>query len=117
MERFLESNPGLKSRFNKNIQFEDYSKSELISILKLFCTQNDMVLTTETEQQIDRYLERLISNKPDNFANGHEMRNLFETMYSNQANRLADQVDITDEALTSLTIEDLPPFIWEHFSI
>ncbi|WP_418732149.1 hypothetical protein [Dysosmobacter sp.] len=117
MERFLESNPGLKSRFNKNIQFEDYSKSELISILKLFCTQNDMVLTTETEQQIDRYLERLISNKPDNFANGREMRNLFETMYSNQANRLADQVDITDEALTSLTIEDLPPFIWEHFSI
>lgn len=76
-----------------------------------------MVLTTETEQQIDRYLERLISNKPDNFANGREMRNLFETMYSNQANRLADQVDITDEALTSLTIEDLPPFIWEHFSI
>ena len=117
MERFLESNPGLKSRFNKNIQFEDYSKSELISILKLFCTQNDMVLTTETEQQIDRYLERPISNKPDNFANGREMRNLFETMYSNQANRLADQVDITDEALTSLTIEDLPPFIWEHFSI
>jgi len=117
MERFLESNPGLKSRFNKNIQFEDYSKSELISILKLFCTQNDMVLTTETEQQIDRYLERLISNKTDNFANGREMRNLFETMYSNQANRLADQVDITDEALTSLTIEDLPPFIWEHFSI
>jgi len=117
MERFLESNPGLKSRFNKNIQFEDYSKSEMISILKLFCTQNDMVLTTETEQQIDRYLERLISNKPDNFANGREMRNLFETMYSNQANRLADQVDITDEALTSLTIEDLPPFIWEHFSI
>lgn len=117
MERFLESNPGLKSRFNKNIQFEDYSKSELISILKLFCTQNDMVLTTETEQQIDRYLERLISNKPDNFANGREMRNLFETMYSNQANRSADQVDITDEALTSLTIEDLPPFIWEHFSI
>lgn len=117
MERFLESNPGLKSRFNKNIQFEDYSKSELISILKLFCTQNDMVLTTETEQQIDCYLEWLISNKPDNFANGREMRNLFETMYLNQANRLADQVDITDEALTSLTIEDLPPFVWEHFAV
>lgn len=114
MERFLESNPGLKSRFNKNIQFEDYSKSELFSILKLFCTQNDMVLTTEAEQQIDYYLEWLISNKPDNFANGREMRNLFETMYSNQANRLADQVDITDEALTSLTIDDLPRFILER---
>lgn len=117
MERFLESNPGLKSRFNKSIQFEDYSKSELISILELFCSQNDMVLTVEAEHNIDCYLEWLISNKPDNFANGREMRNLFETMYSNQANRLADRVDLTDEELTSLTIEDLPPFVWEYFVV
>lgn len=114
MERFLESNPGLKSRFNKNILFEDYSKSELISILKSFCTQNDMVLTAEAEHDIDCYLEWLISNKPDNFANGREMRNLFETMYSNQANRLADELDISDDALTSLTVSDLPKFILEH---
>lgn len=114
MERFLESNPGLKSRFNKNILFEDYSRSELISILKSFCAQNDMVLTAEAEHNIDRYLEWLISNKPDNFANGREMRNLFETMYSNQANRLADELDISDDALTSLTIADLPQFVLER---
>lgn len=114
MERFLESNPGLKSRFNKNILFEDYSRSELISILKSFCTQNDMVLTAEAEHDIDCYLEWLISNKPDNFANGREMRNLFETMYSNQANRLADELDISDDALTSLTIADLPQFVLDR---
>ena len=114
MERFLESNPGLKSRFNKNILFEDYSRSELISILKSFCTQNDMVLTDEAEHDIDCYLEWLISNKPDNFANGREMRNLFETMYSNQANRLADALDITDDALMSLTAEDLPQYVFER---
>ena len=114
MERFLESNPGLKSRFNKNILFEDYSRSELISILKSFCAQNDMVLTAEAEHDIDRYLEWLISNKPDSFANGREMRNLFETMYSNQANRLADELDISDDALTSLTISDLPQFVLER---
>lgn len=114
MERFLESNPGLKSRFNKNILFEDYSRSELISILKSFCAQNDMVLTAEAEHNIDRYLEWLISNKPDNFANGREMRNLFETMYSNQANRLADELDISDDALTSLMIADLPQFVLER---
>jgi len=113
MERFLESNPGLKSRFNKNILFEDYSRAELISILKSFCAQNDMVLTAEAEYDIDCYLEWLISNKPDNFANGREMRNLFETMYSNQANRLADEVDISDDALTSLTVADLPQFVLE----
>jgi len=114
MERFLESNPGLKSRFNKNILFEDYSRAELISILKSFCAQNDMVLTAEAEYDIDCYLEWLISNKPDNFANGREMRNLFETMYSNQANRLADEVDISDDALTSLTVADLPQFVLER---
>lgn len=114
MERFLESNPGLKSRFNKNILFEDYSRSELISILKSFCAQNDMALTAEAEDNIDCYLEWLISNKPDNFANGREMRNLFETMYSNQANRLADESDISDDALTSLTVADLPHFVLEH---
>lgn len=114
MERFLESNPGLKSRFNKNILFEDYSRSELISILKLFCAQNDMVLTAEVEHNIDCYLEWLVSNKPDNFANGREMRNLFETMYSNQANRLADELDISDDALTNLTIADLPQFVLER---
>ncbi len=114
MERFLESNPGLKSRFNKNIIFEDYSRAELISILKSFCAQNDMALTTEAEQDIDYYLEWLISNKPDNFANGREMRNLFETMYSNQANRLADELIISDDALTSLTVADLPQFVLER---
>lgn len=94
--------------------FEDYSRAELISILKSFCAQNDMALTTEAEQDIDYYLEWLISNKPDNFANGREMRNLFETMYSNQANRLADELIISDDALTSLTVADLPQFVLER---
>lgn len=62
----------------------------------------------------DYYLEWLISNKPDNFANGREMRNLFETMYSNQANRLADELIISDDALTSLTVADLPQFVLER---
>ncbi len=114
MERFLESNPGLKSRFNKNIQFADYSKEELISILHSFCSQNDMIITSEAEQHIDRYLEWLIANKPENFANGREMRNLFETMYSYQANRLSEQADISDEDLTNLTVADLPPFVLER---
>ena len=54
------------------------------------------------------------ANKPDNFANGREMRNLFETMYSNQANRLADELIISDDALTSLTVADLPQFVLER---
>ena len=114
MEQFLESNPGLKSRFNKNILFDDYSKQELISILNSFCSQNDMLLTTDAETQISNYVEWLLSHKPDNFANGREMRNLFEAMYSNQADRIASQLDISDEDLMSLTADDLPRYVLEH---
>ena len=82
MEEFLESNPGLKSRFNKSITFEDYSEEELLEIFGLFCSSNDMVLSESTEQALKAYLAQLCLEKPENFANGREMRNLFETALS-----------------------------------
>ena len=111
METFLESNPGLKSRFNKYIEFEDYSEEELYEIFKLSCDENDMKLSYEAEDYLKDYLKKLVNNKPDNFANGREMRNLFETAKQNQANRIAARLisesNITDEELNELTVEDL----------
>lgn len=111
METFLDSNPGLKSRFNKFIEFEDYSEEELFEIFKLSCDENDMKLNHEAEEYLKKYLKKLVSNKPDNFANGREMRNLFETAKQNQANRIAARLisesNITDEELNELTVEDL----------
>lgn len=111
METFLESNPGLKSRFNKYIEFEDYSEEELYEIFKLSCDENDMMLNHEAEEYLKKYLNKLVNNKPDNFANGREMRNLFETAKQNQANRIAARLisesNITDEELNELTVEDL----------
>lgn len=49
----------------------------------------------------------MCQNKPDNFANGREMRNLFEKALSNQANRLAQIADISDDTLNEIKIEDL----------
>ena len=111
METFLESNPGLKSRFNKYIEFEDYSEEELYEIFKLSCDENDMMLNHEAEEYLKKYLNKLVNNKPDNFANGREMRNLFETAKQNQANRIAvrliSESNITDEELNELTVDDL----------
>ena len=107
MEEFLESNPGLKSRFNKSITFEDYSEEELLEIFGLFCSSNDMVLSESAEQALKAYLSQLCLEKPENFANGREMRNLFETALSNQANRLAELTSITDDELNEITTEDL----------
>ena len=111
MEQFLESNPGLKSRFNKNIMFEDYSKEELLSIFYVFCQPYQMKLSEEAERSLKAYLEWLVQNKDANFANGREMRNLFESALSNQANRLAEMADITDEELNTIEAADFPEWV------
>ena len=107
MEKFLESNPGLKSRFNKNIFFEDYSKEELMAIFRSFCEKYSMQLSSDAEKSLEQYLYKLCQNKPENFANGREMRNLFETAYENQANRLAALTEISDNELNEITVDDL----------
>lgn len=111
METFLESNPGLKSRFNKSILFDDYTELELYEILLSFCGNYDMRLNDEAESKVRSYLTWLLQNKPENFANGREMRNLFETAISNQVDRLALSGDTTDEALSTITERDLPEYV------
>ena len=114
MEIFLDSNPGLKSRFNKHIVFDDYSNDELLAIFKAFCAPYGMELNSEAESCIEAYLEHLVANKPENFANGREMRNLFESVVENQANRLSMQNDLSDEDLSVFVKADLPAWVLEQ---
>lgn len=107
MNRFLESNPGLKSRFNKSIIFEDYSPNELLDIFELFCKLNDMKLSSDARDNLIQYLSKLNNEKSENFANGREMRNLFEKAFTNQANRLSHYNDISDEELNIIKTEDI----------
>lgn len=107
MKKFLESNPGLKSRFNKNIFFEDYSEDELFEIFYSSCNRYGMRLTEEAKNTLKNYLHRLCQNKPENFANGREMRNIFEQTYTNQANRIAEIEDVSDEELNEIVVDDL----------
>lgn len=107
MNRFLESNPGLKSRFNKSIIFEDYSPNELLDIFELFCKLNDMKLSSDARDNLIQYLSKLNNKKSENFANGREMRNLFEKAFTNQANRLSHYNDISDEELNIIKTEDI----------
>ena len=111
MEQFLGSNPGLKSRFNKNIMFEDYTEDELLCIFNAFCKPFSMKLSDEAECCVKAYLHWLVQHKSENFANGREMRNLFELALSNQANRLAEKADISDEELNEIAKDDLPVWV------
>lgn len=106
MEKFLYSNPGLESRFNKFIYFDDYDDKELYDIFMLMCDESNLVLDDGAEQYLREYFKKMYENRSANFANGRAVRNLFEEVLTSQANRLAQKTDITDEELNTLTYED-----------
>ena len=70
-----------------------------------------MKLSEDAERNLKVYLGWLVQNKDANFANGREMRNLFETALSNQANRLANMSDITNEELNTIEVVDFPEWV------
>ena len=107
MESFLQSNPGLKYRFNEYIHFDDYSKEELFLIFGLLCEQNDFRMDLEAQDTLKSYLNELCNHKPDNFANGREMRNLFDKSKKAHSNRLASLNEISDEDLITFKKDDL----------
>ncbi|MBP3871791.1 MAG: AAA family ATPase [Faecalicoccus sp.] len=111
MKQFLESNPGLKSRFNKYITFEDYSEEELFEIFNAFSQPYGFKLSSEAEQALKGYLHWVVQHKPENFANGREIRNIFETSVRNQANRFANIADVTEAQLSEIIQQDLPDWV------
>ncbi|HFR3797759.1 TPA: AAA family ATPase [Streptococcus suis] len=107
MNDFLESNPGLRSRFNKLIHFPDYTAEELLEIFNSYCQTNEMRISSDASRILKHYLQELCDKKPLNFANGRTVRNIFETSLSLQANRLAQKEQINDDELMLITEEDL----------
>lgn len=90
MKKFFESNPGLRSRFNTFIEFEDYDSSELFNILNKMCMENDYILNSEASEKIKEYLNKFTSNKDEHFANGRFVRNIFDDLIMNHARRVAE---------------------------
>ena len=107
MEKFLASNPGLESRFNKYITFPDYNGEELYAIFAGLCRKNGYELDEETEAFAKEYFNSLYESRDENFGNGRDVRNHFEGMVLRQANRVA--------ALEEPTKEDLARFIKADF--
>lgn len=91
MSEFLQSNPGLKSRFNKFINFDDYSESELLSIFKGMCDKNDYVYSEKTEKALIHKIKNLINQNSESFANARTMRNMLEYTILQQADRIIEK--------------------------
>jgi stage V sporulation protein K len=89
MEKFINSNPGLKSRFNKYFDFQDYSDEELIRIFHRMCGKYDYKLEADAKIAVESCIRAMVQKKGDNFANAREIRNLFENIITRQSSRLA----------------------------
>ena len=107
MEEFVHSNPGLESRFNRFLDFKDYTIDEMIAIFDMRCNKSGYTLADDARDLL-RGLLALLSLDVKSFGNARGVRNLFERAVSAQANRLASQEGpITKDTLMLLTADDI----------
>ncbi len=108
MKRFIDTNPGLQSRFTIHLNFEDYTAPELVSIFKGFCEKNQYTLAPEAEAALEALTAAELKAAGRGFGNGRHMRNLFEKAIRKHAVRLCmSKREWTKEELSQLNTEDL----------
>lgn len=89
MERFISSNPGLESRFNRYLVFEDYTGEELLQIFLSLCRKNGYEPDEEAGAYAAELFERMYEQRDENFGNGRTVRNFFENAVAAQSDRVA----------------------------
>ncbi|MBR4238831.1 MAG: AAA family ATPase [Prevotella sp.] len=107
MKKFIESNPGLQSRFSRYINFPDYTAEELYQIFRMYLRKNEYTITQEAAKNLREQLEIVVDNKTRNFGNARYVRNLFEKAIQCQANRLNKSKNLSADELAELTLADI----------
>jgi hypothetical protein len=108
MQEFLDSNPGLRSRFNRYLQFDDYDTAQLVDIFKVFCRKADFKVTPEAERELAVIFTVLTASRDETFGNARTARNLFETVIGRQANRIVSLPKVDKEILSTIDAADIP---------
>ena len=106
MEEFVDSNPGLRSRFNKYVHFADYTGEEMKGIFALNCKKAYYVLDEDAEKEVGTYLDA-VAEDPGEFGNARGVRNIFEKILTEQANRIAELPEVTRDELMRITVADV----------
>jgi SpoVK/Ycf46/Vps4 family AAA+-type ATPase len=107
MHKFIESNPGLSSRFSKYFEYPDYTGEELVTIFQRFCEKNGYVLSQDAYELLKNKFDLLYENRDKHFGNARTARNIFEKSINAQADRIATQSFLSDSDLENITIEDI----------
>ncbi|OKH54136.1 AAA family ATPase [Calothrix sp. HK-06] len=108
MSIFINSNPGLQSRFNKYFYFDDYKPQELLSIFEEICQKNHFNLNEASREVLLSRFNDLYTKKDKNFGNGRLVRNIFEKTIERQANRLVILSGVGKEEMITIMPEDIP---------
>lgn len=106
MQLFLDANPGLASRFTNDLRFEDYTPTELLTILKNLCLRGDYTLSPEAERKVSGVLDRACSQANESFGNARFVRNLYQQALLEHGRRIGDLEDPTHQELQTLEVED-----------
>ncbi|MCC8182008.1 MAG: AAA family ATPase [Clostridiales bacterium] len=109
MMKFIHSNPGLESRFNKYIYFDDYTGPELESIFLSVCRKNGYQVEDPLKERLPAFFQTLYDERDENFGNAREVRNLFEKLVSIQSDRVAQLEQPTREDLMTITCAAVDP--------
>lgn len=107
MKRFIDSNPGLQSRFTRYIDFPDYKSEDLYKIFMMRANKYSYVLDKDADRYLQESLNETVAHKSRNFGNARYVRNLFEKAITLQANRLAKVGNPSKEELSQLTLSDI----------
>lgn len=94
IRNFVNSNPGLSSRFNRYIEFPDYTEEELAEIFKSLLSKYDYTMNYDAEVAMKKRIAAAVREKDNHFGNGRYVRNLFEKVIEKQANRLATKANL-----------------------
>ncbi len=107
MQDFLDANPGLRSRFNRTIEFPDYSASELIEIMTNRASKLDYHFSNDALDFVKKRFEQVLACPPDNFGNARSVRNYLDNVINNQANRLVKEASFKEDELMQINLADV----------
>jgi len=107
MERFISSNPGLESRFNRYFYFEDYNSEELYDIFNNMCKKSEYILSDDAITYAREHFNRNYENRDENFSNARYVRNFFENIVAVHSDRISSINGHTREDLVKVISKDL----------
>lgn len=107
MNRFIESNPGLQSRFTRYLKFEDYAPEELLAIFKKMCEVNQYKIKSQAQKALLEKFKELYTSRNSNFGNGRLVRNIFERTIEKQATRLSQITNLDQDMMIEIVSDDL----------